>query len=205
MKSQSAIILVLFGMRALADDVPLKARQIPFACDRTHVIAQPTKTMTDSRHFWRNTPGAGRCLRRWTIRQERAYVFRIEGTITDDNVGFPVAGADIYVGNLGVTNVLDHYGTSQTNGHFQISVSIATWDDVRQTMPTNNTWRTIPTNYWTATDPSNNYPTATHETLKRDRRYLYVGCDGVDLYQYEIPYEKVEPVAGATGGSSAQP
>ena len=192
--SAQLIILVLMLTTSLraADEYP-KFHRVEFACDRSTVAAYPTTSNhvdiidRDSR-----IPGAGRFISHWNTYKDAPYLLRIDGTIVSDNSASPVPDADLYVGNLQETNILHHYGTSGTNGYFSIWVSIETVDDFK---------KRLPADVRMAVARSSSWAHATHESMKKALRYLYVGRDGIDLYEYEIPYDKAEPSAPANGAT----
>lgn len=179
---------LILTVTALADDVSPQGRRIEFACDRSHVVATSTKNPSGSFDLLSGrNPAIGRSIREWHISKEAPYVFRIEGIVTDVNVGIPARDADFYIGNLQITNVLHFVGTSDTNGHFSIHVSLQTQDDIK---------KNLPTNFFLIIDSSSGVQHETHESLKTKQRYLYVGMNNVELHEYEIPFTADKSTVG---------
>ena len=169
------------------ENLPLmpKGERVPYSCNLTQFKAIPSASTTSPLDDKR-IPGAGRLLREYTAIRTAEHIYEISGIVLDDNVGVPKENASVFIGNIETDNTLTLVARTDKQGHFFFRINNKTAAQMRQWAES----RGFTVGNISAVGSS-------QEVIFNNRKYLYVGESDVDLYRYEIPYQKAEQaVAG---------
>jgi hypothetical protein len=165
-----------------------KGYRVPYSIDRSiFTVRRSSPAETDPGSFaGRRTPGGGCALREWKVAKMADHVYRISGTVVDDNAGLPVPDAAILVGNISICPQLRLLATADEDGAFRIEIDNRTWEQLKADAQAHGfvAWR------------DEDDPPLPQDIIYSMHRYLYVGQSYYDLYRYEIPYEMAEQEHG---------
>jgi hypothetical protein len=179
-------VACLLGSSADANDECLcpPGSRVPYSIDLHLYQANPSQPITSPLDL-RNYAGSGRILKEWKVVERSDHVYKISGLVISDNAGTRGKGTPILIGNIEVSDRLTLMTRTDDDGHFEILVDNGTYAErKRRAEAAAEAMGTKLISYGLGEDPTD------HATIYRNRKYLYIGDSGIDLYRYEIPYDK---------------